>query len=246
MSCRFVGHPVVESGADHGDGEAFRDRHGITADANVVCVLPGSRRGEVTRLIDDFGGAVGLLARRRPGLRVVLPTVDSVAPLVEKVVDDWPGRPLVVRGAAERHGAMAAADVALAASGTVALELALARVPMVIAYRMAPLTHFLVRRLVSIEFANLVNILEGREIIPELIQGDCRPERLAVALEDMLGPAGGLQVEAVRPVLEQLGAGGVPPSRRAAQAVLDIIGARGTSTPRTSRPTFANEEDAHS
>lgn len=246
LSCRFVGHPVVESGADHGDGEAFRDRHGIAADANVVCVLPGSRRGEVARLIDDFGGAVGLLAHRRPGLRVVLPTVDSVAPLVEKVVDDWPGRPLVVRGAAERHGAMAAADVALAASGTVALELALARVPMVIAYRMAPLTYFLVRRLVSVEFANLVNILEGREIIPELIQGDCRPERLVVALEDMLGPAGGRQIEAVRPVLEQLGAGGVPPSRRAAQAVLDIIGACGTSTARTSRPTFANEEDAHS
>ena len=134
----------------------------------------------------------------------------------------------MVRGEAEKYDAMAASSAALAASGTVALELALARVPTVIAYRVAPLTHFIVRRMVSVDFGNLVNIIEDREIIPEFVQRDFRPEPLAQELERLLGPAGQTQVEACQPVLRQLGLGGERPSLRAAQAVLDIIAAGGT------------------
>ena len=223
LPCSFVGHPVIETGADKGDGAAFRARHGIDTGAPVICVLPGSRRGEVERLAGDFGSALALLAERYPGIRTVVPTVEATAPMVGDLVSGWPGAPVVVRGAAGRHDAMAASNTALAASGTVALELALARVPTVIAYRVAPLTHFLLRWLVSVDYAHLVNIIEGREIVPELIQGDCRPDRLAAALERMLGPDGAAQVEAVKPALSQLGLGGDTPSRRAAQAVLDIV-----------------------
>lgn len=223
LPCSFVGHPVIETGADKGDGAAFRARHGIDTDAPVICVLPGSRRGEVERLAGDFGSALALLAQRHPGIRTVVPTVEATAPMVGDLVSGWPGPPIVVQGAAGRHDAMAASNTALAASGTVALELALARVPTVIAYRVAPLTHFLLRWLVSVDYAHLVNIIEGREIVPELIQGDCRPEPLAAALERMLGPDGAAQVEAVKPALSQLGLGGDTPSRRAAQAVLDIV-----------------------
>jgi len=230
LPCRFVGHPVLESGAGTGDGKAFRVRHGIEPGAIVLCVLPGSRRAEVTRLIGDFGAAVGILSGRRPGLRIVLPTVESLAPLVEDAVAAWPGAPIVLHGPAEKYDAMAASDIALAASGTVALELALARVPTVIAYRVAPLTHWLVRRLVRVRFANLVNLMEDQEIVPELIQSDCRPGRLAEELERLVGPAGARQVELAAPVLKRLGAGGPAPSRRAARAILDIIGADGTST----------------
>ncbi len=228
LPCSFVGHPVIETGADKGDGPAFRARHGIAADAPVVCVLPGSRRGEVGRLADDFGSALALLAERCPGLRAVVPTIEAMAPMVRDLAAGWPGSPVVVQGAAERYDAMAASNAALAASGTVALELALARVPTVIAYRVAPLTHFIVRRLLSTDFGNLVNIIENREIVPELIQGDCRPDRLAAALERMLGPEGEAQAEAVQPALAQLGLGGEAPARRAAQAVLDIIAGSGT------------------
>ena len=228
LPCSFVGHSVLESGADRGDGPAFRQRHGIGPDDTLICVLPGSRSGEVARLADDFGGALALLAERNPALRVVVPTIAAIAPMVRNVTADWPGTPVIVQGAAERYDAMAAADVALAASGTVSLELALAGLPTVIAYRMAPLTHFLVRRLVSIDYASLVNIIEDREVVPELLQDNCRPDRLAAELERMLGPDGAAQVEAVRPALAQLGLGGEPPARRAAQAVLDIITSSGT------------------
>ena len=228
LPCDFVGHPVIETGADKGDGAAFRARHGIAGDAPVICVLPGSRRGEIGRLSGDFGSALKLLAERYPGMRPVVPTIEAVAPIVRDIAAGWPGSPIVVQGAAEKYDAMAASNAALAASGTVALELALARVPTVIAYRVAPLTHFIVRRLLSVDYGNLINIIENREIVPELIQGDCRPDRLVVALERMLGPEGEAQVEAMQPALQQLGLGGEAPSQRAAQAVLDIIARSGT------------------
>jgi lipid-A-disaccharide synthase len=228
LSCDFVGHPVIETGAGIGDGPAFRQRHGITVDTPVVCVLPGSRRSEVSRLAGDFGSALTLLAERRPGIRPVVPTIEAMAPMVRDSASDWPGSPIVVQGEAERYAAMAASNAALAASGTVALELALARVPTVVAYRVAPLTHFIVRRLLSTDFGNLINIIEDREIVPELIQGDCRPDRLAEALERMLGTEGVAQTDALQPALSQLGLGGEAPSRRAAKAVLDIIARSGT------------------
>ena len=230
LPCTFTGHPVVESGAGGGDGGMFRQRHGIARDVPLICVLPGSRRAEVARLAADFGGALELFRRRYPEMRVVVPTVPGVAAMVERHVAAWPGTPLMIRGEVEKYHAMAGSNAALAASGTVALELALARVPTVIAYRVAPLTHFIVRRMLSVKYGNLVNIIEGREIVPELIQDDCRPERLAQELERLLGPAGLAQVEASQPALRELGLGGEAPSRRAARAVLDIIGDTGPST----------------
>lgn len=223
LPCRFVGHPVVEAGADEGQGAAFRSRHGIAPDTPLICALPGSRRGEIGRLGPDFGAALALLAPRHPGLRTVVPTIEAMAPAVRQLTGDWPGRPIVVVGAAERYDAMAASNAALAASGTVALELALAQVPTVVAYRMSPATYFLVRRILTVDYANLINIIENRELVPELMQQDCRPERLAETLERLMGPAGAAQIEAVRPALRQLGLGGEPPSRRAAEAVLDIV-----------------------
>lgn len=231
LPCRFVGHPVVESGADKGDGVEFRAKYGIGADDTVICVLPGSRRAEVQRLSADFGRALALVADRAPGFRVVVPTVPAVASIVEHVARQWPGSPILVHGEAEKHDAMAASTAALAASGTVALELALAGVPTVVAYRVGSLTHFLVRRMLHVDFAHLANIIEGHEIVPELIQEDCHPDRLAEALARLLGPEGAGQIKALQPVLQQLGYGGPPPSGRAARAVLDIVAAGGTSTP---------------
>lgn len=228
LPCRFVGHPVIEGGAEAGDGAAFRKRYGIAPESPVVCVLPGSRRGEIARLAGDFGLALTQLASRYPGLRPVVPTISTLVPTVRELSANWPGPAVVVTGGTERHDAMAAANVALAASGTVTLELALSQVPTVVAYRMAPLTYFLVRRFVTVDYASLVNIIEGREIMPELIQEECRPDRLADALVELMGPAGEAQVEAVRPALAQLGLGGEAPSRRAAQAVLDITGFAGS------------------
>jgi lipid-A-disaccharide synthase len=225
IDCRFVGHPAIESGAGNGDPAAFRGRHEIAPDAAVLCVLPGSRRGEVGRLLPVFAGAVAELARHRPGLVAVLPTVPAVAEQVADGARGWPLTTIVLRGEVEKFDAFAAADVALAASGTVALELALSGTPAVIAYRVNPVTAFVARRLIRVPYAALPNIIAGRAVMPEMLQDDCRPDRLAAAIKDLLGDPAALraQQEASRRLADLLGAGGEPPSRRAAAAVLEAI-----------------------
>ncbi len=176
LPCHFVGHPVLEYGADQGDGPGFRQRHGIAADAPVIAVMPGSRRGEVSRLVVPFGETLRLLAARRPNLTAVVATVSTVAELVEDAVRHWPVRTVVVSGTAEKYDAMAASDIGLAASGTVALELTLAGVPSLIAYRVSRLTAAIVRHLAKVKYANLVNLLLDRPVVPELLQDRCRPD----------------------------------------------------------------------
>jgi lipid-A-disaccharide synthase len=225
LSCSYVGHPVVESGAERGDGLGFRQRHGIAADAPLVTVLPGSRRGEVSRLVPPFAEALALLKARHPGLRAVVPTTDTVATLVTAAAKDWPVPALVLRGQQEKYDAFAASNVALAASGTVALELALAGLPAIIAYRVNPLTQALLRRIVKVRYAHLLNIILGREAVPELLQQDCTPAKLAEAVGRLLDDAAARQVQiaACREALTELGYGGLSPGLRAADEVLAVI-----------------------
>lgn len=225
LSCSYVAHPVVESGADRGDGAAFRARHGIPPEAPLLAVLPGSRRGEVRRLLPVFGGAVQQLASRYPGLRAVVPTVAIVAEQVEDATRAWPVPTVVLRGSREKYDAFAASDAALAASGTVALELAMARLPTVVAYRVNPLTHRLLRRIVKVKHIHLLNIVLGREAVPELIQQECTAARLAAAIARLLDDpaAGATQLAATQAALRELGYGGPSPGRRAAEEVLAVI-----------------------
>ncbi len=225
LPCSFVGHPVLESGAGRGDGRAFRARWEISAEARVVLLLPGSRRGEVARHLPIFGEALRRLRSSFPDLVAVVPTVPAVAEQVAAVVEGWPARSLAVAGEGEKHAAMAASDAAMAASGTVALELALAGVPTVVAYRMNPVTMWLARRLVRVPHVSLANILLEREVMPELIQGACRPDRLAAEIAKFLvDPAsGGAQSRIAEAVTEALAAGDEPPSLCAADVVLGVI-----------------------
>lgn len=225
LPCSYVGHPVVESGADRGDGAAFRRRHAIPADVPLLIVLPGSRRGEVTKLLPIFAAAVERLVRRYPKLRIAVPTVETVADHVTAEVEHWNVPSIVLRGAAEKYDAFAAGTAALAASGTVALELAMARLPSVIAYRISPLTHAYVRRVVKIAHANLINLILQREAVPELLQQDCTPKKLAAAVEKLLDDptARAAQIAACQEALRALGYGGVSPALRAADEVLAVI-----------------------
>jgi lipid-A-disaccharide synthase len=221
-----VGHAVLESGADRGNGLAFRARHGIADDAPLLCVLPGSRRSETSRLLPIFSDTVSRLAAVRPGLRLVVPTVETVA--AEVTAHRWPVPATVVRGEAERYDAFAASNAALAASGTVALELAMAGVPMVIGYRVSPLTGFLAKRLLKIRFVCLINLLLEQMVVPELLQDACRPDRLATALAPLLdhGEARARQRQGAARALAVLGLGGDSPSRRAAQEILNVVEGR--------------------
>lgn len=226
LKTSFVGHSVTEAGIDKADGTAFRARHGISVEAALLCVLPGSRMGEVTRHLQPFGGAVEILRQRHPDLSIVVPTVPGVAEFVRTKTAGWPLPVIVVETGNERFAAMAASDVALAASGTVALELAMAKTPSVIAYRVHPLTHLIVKRLIKIDFANLVNLLVGRGAIPEFLQDECRSDLLAEAADRLLneGDARARQVAAYEEALGKLVNGKKEPSVAAAECVLCVIG----------------------
>ena len=233
LACTFVGHSVVEGGAGKGDGAAFRQRHGLAPDDRIVAVLPGSRKGEVSRLLPDFRATLDLLRPTHPNLVAVIPTVATVRDRVAAAIADWPVRTLLVEGDGEKYDAFAAAEAALAASGTVALELALARLPAVIAYRLNPITVGLYRRLIRVKYVNLVNLMLDRMLVPELLQQDCRPDRLAAELGRLLDDpaARQAQVDGVVEVARWLGQGDTPPSERAARTILDVVEERRSKIP---------------
>ncbi len=228
LAASFVGHPIVESGADAGDGTAFRARHSIDPDAPLVALLPGSRRSEVTRLLPVLGAVVAGLTADRPGLRIVVPTLWTVAERVRAAAADWPGRPVVVEGDGEKYDAFAASDLAIAASGTVAVELALAALPTIVVYRVNPLTAWVVRRLVKVRFANLINIIADRPVVPELLQDACTPPRILSAAEALLDDEAARRAQGVaaQAIARTLGAGEEPPSLRAARQVLALAAGR--------------------
>jgi lipid-A-disaccharide synthase len=229
IACTYVGHPAVDAGAEHGDGPAFRARHGLPVEAHVLCVLPGSRAGEVRRMLPVFGDALVLLKGKFPDLRIVIPAVDSVAQVVRDITRDWPMPVLLVSDMAERFDAFAASDAAMAKSGTVTLELALAQVPMVVAYRISPASAFLVRRMgVAVEHASLVNLLTGRQVVPELLQEDCTGPQIAEAVVELFSSkkARDSQQRDFKKVAKALGERVPSPSERAAKVVLDIVQGR--------------------
>ena len=225
-----VGHPVIEGGAGKGDGPSFRARHGIAADTKLICVLPGSRHSETGKLLGPFAETLGILVKRHPGLMAIVPTVETVAEEVSAAMRSWPLPTRVVRGAPEKYDAFAACDVALAASGTVALELAMAGLPTVITYKVSRLSAFVATRFLglSLKFVTLVNILVDEPVMPELLQDRCRPDELAEAVHHLLTDptARESQVAGARRALAKLGLDGESPSLRAARAVLDAIGER--------------------
>jgi len=227
LPCNFVGHPVIESGTDRGDGAAFRSRHGIAPAATVVSVLPGSRHNEVRRLLPVFEGAVKLLTRERPDLVIAVATVEAVREQVTAAVRAWPRPGIVVTDPAEKYDAFAASRAAIAKSGTVTLELALAGVPMVVCYKMSAITAFLARRLVRVDYASLVNLLAERAVSPELLLDACTPtgiaEKVAPLLDD--GAVRAAQLAGFETVAGRLGGRSPTPSERAAEVVLEAIAA---------------------
>jgi lipid-A-disaccharide synthase len=223
MSCDFVGHPVVaEPVATPAQAQAFRAAHGIAAGAPLLAVLPGSRKGEVTRLLPPFGETLRLLSDAMPDLRAVLPTPAHLAPFVTEATRDWPCAPVILPApdVVTRTAAFAAADAALAASGTVSLELAAQSCPMVIAYDMAPLTLWLMRRMALIDTVTLVNLVSETRSVPEFIGKACTPGNLVVALTGLLCGLAGDQPAAMRLTMDRLGRGGEAPGLRAARSVL--------------------------
>lgn len=228
--CTYVGHPLIEraSWIDSCDPSALAKRLGLPPGQPVLVVLPGSRRSEVTRLLEPFGAAVEVLRQTLPPFQVLIPTVTSSRPLVEAQTAHWSSRPILLDGEADKFAAFRLARAALAASGTVTLELALAGTPMVVAYKVEPVATLL-RFLVKVPSIVLPNLVLGVNAFPELVQENCTPDRLAGALREILAdtPTRARQLAALARIkpsmgLQPDGTLRAPPSREAARIVLDI------------------------
>jgi lipid-A-disaccharide synthase len=229
LSASFVGHPVLESGADLGNAARFRAAHNLRSDSTVLIMMPGSRRSEVRRLLPVYAETLRLLAASNPGLVPVLPIASAVQSTVMKAAETWPVRPLIVTDIGEKHDAYAAASAALTKSGTSTLELALAGVPMAVTYRVNPLTALVAARLIRVKHVAMVNLLAGRAVVPELLQRDCTPHRLAATLQPLLDgtDAAAAQRTAFRDVIASLAppadTPGHRPSAAAAREVLAML-----------------------
>ena len=230
MSCDFVGHPVVTDPIATGEeAVAFRDDFGI-GDAPLALILPGSRNSEVSKLMVPFGETLALARQTMPDLQCFLPAAPHVVGAVQEAVQNWPIRPIVLDHRelgetaydAAKRAAFRAADVALAASGTVSLELAANDTPMVIAYDMVWLSRQIIGRMLITDTVTLVNLVTDTRVIPEFIGKNCRADLIAPALVATLNAPQG-QLGALRNTMDKLGRGATSPGTQAARSVIRFL-----------------------
>lgn len=222
----YVGHPVIEGGSDKGNAARFVTMHNLSQKDFILTILPGSRKTEIKYLLPVFEQVVEKMAQLHPNLKVVLPTVETVKDKIEKAIAHWKVPVLIVTGEMARYDAFAASTMALAASGTVSLELAMAGTPHIIAYKMNKLTGWVAGYLLrkKIKYVNLINILSDEQIIPECLQDACNLDKIMFELDKLQGQGGKVQMQKARKALEMLGAGeALTPSQKAAKEVLKII-----------------------
>lgn len=181
----YVGHPLLDIVPDHLCKEEILQSLGLSDKGPIIGLLPGSRREEVTRLLPVMLSAAEALCRRQPGTACLIPLAPTIAPdLVHSLIS---GSSLPIRILDDMYSVLAASDLVLVASGTATLEAAIMQVPMVVVYRVSPLTFWLGKMVVKVPFISLVNLIAGERIVPELIQGEVTPERLAQESEHLLG-----------------------------------------------------------
>jgi lipid-A-disaccharide synthase len=217
----WVGHPLLDVMPAPRPGAEVRAEIGLAADAPVAALLPGSRRNEVRAILPGLAAAAGLIRGRLPGVQFVLARAPHVSDHLLAALSEVPGAPpIIVDGRAD--DVLQAADVALVASGTITVQAALHECPLVVVYRLSPLTYRLGRRFVRVDTFAMPNLVAGRRVVPELIQDEFVPERVAaeaLALLTDVAAAARMRRD-LRQVRERLGGPGA--SRRAARAVLDV------------------------
>lgn len=226
LDTKFVGHPVLEDDYTKADGKAFREKHGILPNDPVLLLLPGSRPNEIRQHLSIFLDTLELLTQRFGNLTEVIVVPSNMRAEVESHLHEWPGHPIVVSEADEKHDAFAAATIALVKSGTITLELACAEVPMVVTYKVSALSAWILRRMIKVKFVSLINILMNKEIVPELLQEYCQPDLLAQKVAGFLiskDPAD-KQIEQSQQALAHLvPENGNKPSDVAAQEILSLL-----------------------
>ena len=225
----FIGNPIVENAPDFSKKTAanleFRKKYNIASNSTVICLVPGSRNGEVTRIFPEFIAAINLLSQKKSDLKVVIPLIDKTRQLVGEMAKDLKVEYFLIEKD-EKEAALFSTDFALAKSGTNTLELSLYHIPMVIAYKIHFLTHFIVKRMVKIQFANLINLILNKELIPELLQKKCTPEIVLSNLEKLISDKdlAQKQITESQSALKLMGLGALEnPSQKAALEISKIL-----------------------
>jgi len=228
--CSYVGHPLTERLDDLRPRDFEKPLR--MADPPLLLVLPGSRTGEIRRMGPVFGAAIGRVAEQLGTMEVVVPAVPRLADAVRSAVAPWPVSARVIVDSEEKSGAFRSARAALTKSGTSTLELALSGVPMVAAYKVSLIEELAARALVNVPSVILANLALGKNVVPEFLQRDCTPDRLAGALLPLLAdtPERRTQTEAFARLDKIMEVGGARPSERAAEVVLDCACRRNLST----------------
>ncbi|MGZ8202188.1 MAG: lipid-A-disaccharide synthase [Burkholderiales bacterium] len=224
--CSFVGHPLAQQIGELRPSEEESARR--AAQPPLVLALPGSRSGEIRRMSGVFGEALGLAAKQVGALDVVVPALPRLAWLVEETTSEWAVRPRIVTDPAGRRAAFRSARAALSKSGTVTLELALAGVPTVAAYRVSALEATLARAMISVDSVILANLVLGENVVPELLQEACTPANIASELVPLIQrtPARARQLAAFARLDAIMELQRAEPSARAAEIVLACASAR--------------------
>ena len=219
--CVYIGHPLIERLARlQGDDEAKK--------TGPILVLPGSRASVVQRMGGVFADAIARFDALRPGMDYVLPTSRGLASRIEAMIASWPVKPRVVIGDEAKYEAFRAARAALAASGTVTLELALSRTPTIVAYKIPKIEEFFARRLIQVSAVAQPNIILGEMAFPELLQDEANGPLLARRLAEIVdeGPERRRQLEAMGRIRDKLAIGdGLRPSDKGAEAICELLGA---------------------
>jgi lipid-A-disaccharide synthase len=221
--CSYVGHPLTEQVGMLRPGIDEQKRR--DGQPPVLLVLPGSRRSEVKHHMAVFGETLGRLQAAGVAFELILPTMPHLQDAVGQGVESWPVQPRIVIGEAEKRAAFRIAHAALAKSGTVTLELALAGVPMVTAYKTGAIEAWILLRAIKLQSVILANLVVGENVVPEFLQQDCTPEKLSAALRDVLtdSPLRRRQLEAFAKIDKIMSTGNQPPSVRAADIVLATL-----------------------
>jgi lipid-A-disaccharide synthase len=221
--CSYVGHPLIEQIASLRPNPAEQARR--DGKPPVLLVLPGSRRSEIRHHMAVFGAALGLLQQQGIAFELILPTMPHLEQAVAIALKDWPVQPRVVVGEADKRAAFRIAHAALAKSGTSTLELAIAGVPMVAAYKGGNVEAWIARRVIRSASVILANLVVGENVVPEYIQQDCTPENLAPALRDVLAdtPIRQRQVAAFARLDTIMATGKSSPSIGAAEIVIGML-----------------------
>ncbi len=185
LDCTFVGHPAICE-TSVGNAEEFRSKYELPADTVLFCLLPGSRKGEVKRNMPLFSWTVGILSRCYPRLTILIAVPEHVLPLITSFLNSCPFRVILAEDEQDKKNGIAASTFAFVKSGTVAFEVAKAGIPMLITYHVNKISAWILRRMLLTKYANLINILQKKEVIPELLQENSNPLMLASCANTIL------------------------------------------------------------